>query len=454
MRWMNDLKNTKIRYGIWLFLLGLLAMTVGCGTSDKVPEYDGYTLLWNDEFDGERLDENIWNYEPHQPGWTNAELQEYTTSEENVFLKDGKLVIKAIKTQSEAGRDYYTSGKVTTKGKKDFKYGKVVARAKVPKGKGLWPAIWMMPTQQSLYGNWPKCGEIDIMEVLCDNPDTAYGTIHYGVPHGQQQGKVVLQKGDFSEGFHEYCVEWDPGEMNFYIDGECYLTVNDWFTAPLGGEEKPYPAPFNQDFFVQMNLAVGGTWPGNPDETTDFENAEFQIDYVRVYQREQYDENVKKPVKVFREALADGNLIYNGDFAENESLDDMDNWSFLQAVGGKGSVAIENGCIAIATEDKGSEDYSIQLVQSGIALRKGESYRLSFEACADADREGIVCVSAPDLGYARYLEDVRMQLTSQWQEFTYEFTMTGKDDNNGRLEFNLGDMGSTATVRIRNVRLE
>ncbi|MBP0972870.1 MAG: glycoside hydrolase family 16 protein, partial [Oscillospiraceae bacterium] len=120
-------------------------------TEAEVPELPGYTLLWNDEFNGDALDETIWNYEPHEPGWTNEELQEYTTSTDNVFLRDGNLVIKAIKSEKD-GKDYYTSGKVTAQNKKDFTYGKVTARAKVPAGQGLWPAIWMMPKDEGYYG--------------------------------------------------------------------------------------------------------------------------------------------------------------------------------------------------------------------------------------------------------------------------------------------------------------
>ncbi len=277
---------------------------------------DGYNLLWSDEFDGTELNMEKWNYEQHAPGWTNAELQEYTDSTDNMYIEDGKLVIRAIKTKDESGNDYYTSGKVTGQNKTDFLYGKVVVSAKVPKGQGLWPAIWMMPTQESKYGQWPKCGEIDIMEVLGNQPEIAYGTIHYGEPHAEQQGIYTLENGSFADDFHEYSVEWEPGEMRFYIDGNLYHTVNQWFTAVEGQEDKPYPAPFDQTFFVQLNLAVGGTWPGNPDETTDFENAKFIIDYVRVYQKPEYDTNVEKPAIEFRKPTDDGNLIYNGDFAD------------------------------------------------------------------------------------------------------------------------------------------
>lgn len=422
--------------------------------SGEVPELEGYNLLWNDEFDGSALDESIWNYEPHEPGWTNEELQEYTTSTDNVFLRDGKLVIKAIKTEKNGG-DYYTSGKVTAQNKKDFTYGKVVARAKVPAGQGLWPAIWMMPQDEQHYGQWPKCGEIDIMEVLGSRLETAYGTLHYGAPHAEQQGTYVLEDGTtFADDFHEYSVEWEPGEMRWYIDGNLYHTVNDWFTAVEGEDEKPYPAPFDQPFFVQMNLAVGGTWPGNPDASTDFDKAEFEIDYVRVYQKPEYDTNVKKPEKNYREALEDGNFIFNGDFAEAEDLTDDVNWKFLLFEGGEGSAEIKDNTMIIKTEKEGTVDYSVQLVQPEMPMIKGKKYRVTFDAWADETRDIIVCVSAPNAGWIRYLKDTTLEVTKDKQTFTYDFEMKDKDDPTGRLEFNLGHKGSTATVYIQNVRLE
>lgn len=420
-----------------------------------VPELDGYTLLWNDEFNEENLNTDIWNYEPHEPGWTNNELQEYTTSTDNVYIKDGSLIIKAIKTTVAAGKDYYyTSGKITTQNKKDFTYGKVVVSAKVPRGQGLWPAIWMMPTVQEFYGEWPKCGEIDILEVLGNQVDTAYGTIHYGEPHAQQQGTYVLKGSTFADDFHEFSVEWEPSEMRFYIDGNLYKTVNDWFTAVEGEEEKPYPAPFNQPFFVQLNLAVGGNWPRNPDETTDFDKAKFEVDYVRVYQKPEYDLNVQKPVTLLVEPEAGANYIRNGDFSIAEDLTDDTDWKFLLAQNGEGAAEIRDGRIIITSQNAGAVDYSVQLVQPRLAMKKECKYKVTFDASASEKRDIIVCVSAPDNGWIRYLADTTLTLSTEMQTYTYTFDMTSKDDPNGRLEFNLGNRGSIADVIITNVRVE
>ena len=420
----------------------------------EVPELEGYTLLWNDEFSGDAMDESIWSYDPHEPGWTNEELQEYTESTENVFTRDGKMVLKAIKTTDENGKDYYTSGKIKTQNKKDFMYGKVVVSAKVPEGQGLWPAIWMMPTDESFYGQWPKCGEIDIMEVLGSDVTTAYGTVHYGEPHAEQQGVVTLDTGSFADSFHEYSVEWEPGEMRWYIDDNLYLTVNDWFTGEVGADEKPYPAPFDQTFYVQLNLAVGGTWPGNPDETTNFDNAEFLIDYVRVYQKDEYDTNVKKPEKVFLEADETGNFIRNCDFSVAENLDDDEDWKFLLFEGGEGSAEIKDNTMIIYTDAMGTVDYSVQLVQPDLPMIKGKNYRITFDCWAEEDRNLIVCISAPNAGWIRYFPDTLFDVTTEPQTFVYEFTMTEKNDNNGRLEFNMGNKGSDATIYIKNVRVE
>lgn len=417
-------------------------------------EDEDYSLLWSDEFSGESLDMEVWNYEPHEPGWTNNELQEYTESEDNVFVKDGVLILKAIKTEGADGQPYYTSGKVTTQRKKDFMYGKVVVSAKVPEGKGLWPAIWMMPTDESFYGQWPKCGEIDIMEVLGNQVDTAYATVHYGEPHAEQQGSLVLSSGTYADSFHEFSVEWEPGEMRFYIDGQLVNTVNNWFTAVDGEDEKPYPAPFNQTFFVQMNLAVGGNWPGNPDEATDFNKAEFEIDYVRVYQKPEYDTNVQKPKDLFRQPLEDGNLIYNGDFSVAEDLADEENWTFLLFQGGEGFAEIKDGTMIITSQNEGAVDYSVQLVQPDLPIIKGKKYRISFDAYASEERDMIVCVSAPTAGWIRYFEDTLMTLSTDWETYSYEFDMTKKDDSNGRLEFNMGKRGSIADIYIKNVRVE
>jgi beta-glucanase (GH16 family) len=417
---------------------------------------EGYELVWADEFDGTELSEADWNYEEHEVGWVNHELQEYIPSSEYAYIEDGKLVIHPVKNVDADGNVSYVSGRVNTQNKHDIKYGYIVARLKVPAGKGFLPAFWMMPKDEDYYGQWPKCGEIDIMEVLGNSTNMNYGTLHFGEPHKQQQGSYTLAEGDFASEYHTYAIEWYPGVIKWYVDGVQYFETSDWFSA-LDGEERAYPAPFNQPFHVILNVAVGGDWPGDPDPNLEFgESTNMYVDYVRMYRRRNYNEKVTKPIRemVWKEADATGNFITNGDFAEAEDLTDDTNWKFLQLNDGKGSAEIKDGEIIITTENFGTEEYSIQLVQPGMPMMNGKKYKFSFEAYADEDRQMKPAVTAPLADWIRYFPDTPVQLTKDWQTFEFEFEMTERDDDAGRIEFNMGNQGSTATIHIRNVRLE
>ena len=426
-------------------------------SEEEVEVPAGYHLVWHDEFNGTELNEDDWNREEHKVGWVNHELQEYIPSADYAFVKNGELVIQPTKTEDEDGNVSYVSGRVNTQNKHDIKYGWIEARLKVPQGKGYLPAFWMMPQEEEHYGQWPKCGEIDIMEVLGDNITTNYGTVHYGEPHKQNQGTYTLQDGDFANEYHTFAIEWEPGLIKWYCDGEQYYETNDWFTKYQGGPEKPYPAPFDQPFHVILNVAVGGDWPGDPDENTPFdERGAMYVDYVRMFQKDSYDENVEKPEKVleFREDDGTGSFVYNWDFSEAEDLSDDLNWKFLELNGGKGSAEIADNQITITTEEAGSEEYSIQLVQPGMPMEKGAKYKFSFEACADEDRQMKAAITAPTENWIRYFDDTPVDLTSEWQTFEFEIEMKDESDDNGRVEFNMGNQGSTATIHIRNVRLE
>ncbi|MBQ8563771.1 MAG: carbohydrate binding domain-containing protein, partial [Firmicutes bacterium] len=259
----------------------------------------------------------------------------------------------------------------------------------------------------------------------------------------------------FYHDFHEFSLEWEPDEMRFYVDGELFHTVNNWYTAVEGEDEVTYPAPFDQPFFVQMNLAVGGDWPGNPDGTTDFDRAEFAIDYVRVYQKESYDDtNVVKPSSVMHDPDETGNYVRNADFSVSENLEDEEDWKFLLAYSGAGAATIENNEMIITSTNAGTEDYSVQLVQPNMPIEKGGVYKVTFEAMAEEEREMKVAVTAPEVSWIRYLNDTSLTMGPEWQAYEFEFTMQNENDAKGRLEFNMGNQGSTATIHIRNVRLE
>ena len=446
------------------------------GDGNPKPELpEGYTESFVDDFDVSELNMNKWNREQRQPGWTNNELQEYTDSEDNSFVADGKLVLQALKTKDANGNDYYTSGKVTTKNKFDFTYGKVEASIRVPSGgQGMWPAFWMMPTNEQFYGTWPKCGEIDIMEVLGHEPEKAYQTLHWGDPHGEKQGTMVLKDGEtFADDYHVYAVEWLPGKIIYTIDGVVTHEVTDWYTKVEGGDEATFPAPFDQDFFLQLNLAVGGSWPGNPDETTVFgEGSQMVIDWVRVSQKsdEAYQamlDELEQPDRTanLRDPDENGNYVVNGNFAVAEDLNESDaisagaDWVFLTAQGGKGNATIdpEAGELKIDTTNESDSEhgqtYSLQLVQPGIPMEQGIEYTLTFDAKADEARKMIVDISNTS-SWSRYLEDTTVELGTDWDTYTCTFGVKAISDENARLEFNFGKLGSVADVYLKNVTLK
>ena len=418
---------------------------------------EGYHLVWHDEFDGDKLNEEDWNRETHPIGWVNNEWQEYVPSEDYAYVKDGELIIQPKRETLDNGNTIYRSGRVNTQDKHDIKYGRIEARLKVPEGKGFLPAFWMMPQVQEHYGMWPRCGEIDIMEVLGDQTNINYGTLHFGAPHKQTQGTIQAPEGDFAHDYHTFAIEWEPGHISWFMDDQKYFETDDWFTANEGEDPKPYPAPFDQPFHVILNVAVGGDWPGDPDDSTPFdERAAMKVDYVRMFQKESYDENVEKPVKTvnFKEADKSGNFITNGKFKEDENLNDDESWKFLLFKGGEGEAKIKKGEIVISMTNTGSEDYGVQLVQPGMPMKKGSSYKLSFEAYAEDNRTMKTAVTAPDVDWIRYLEDTELKLTKKWKKYTFDFDMKDEDDDNGRVEFNMGKVDSTATIHIRNVCLE
>ena len=246
----------------------------------NIPDNEEYKLIWHDEFDGDELDRSIWNVELHEPGWVNEELQEYVDSPENIKVENSTLILQPVKKG-----DKYTSGRVNCQGKKDLLYGVFEVSAKVPTGKGYLPAFWMMPKEEEHYGQWPRCGEIDCMEVMGQDTTKVYGTLHYGNPHEQSQGEYVLETGDLAKEFHTYTCKWEPGKITWYIDGIQYHEETKWYSATEGVGTLPYPAPFDQPFHVILNLAIGGSWVGYPDETTTYEDQAFVIDYVRAYQK-------------------------------------------------------------------------------------------------------------------------------------------------------------------------
>jgi len=349
----------------------------------------------------------------------------------------------------------YTSGRISTQNLKTFTYGRFEVRAKVPNGQGYLPAFWLMANDENVYGQWPRCGEIDCMEVMGQDTNKLYGTIHYGNPHAESQGTYTIKDGkeSFSDGFHTFTCDWEPGKITWYVDGIKYHEESNWHSTTEGQGTLTYPAPFDQPFYIILNLAVGGSWVGNPNEETNFVNNPFVVDYVRVYQKDSYDENVTRPEVKFEptnEPDDSGNYIKNSTFAEAEDLTDDTNWKFITALDGAATAEIKDNSMVISTENAGTVDYSVQLVQANVPFEKGATYEVSFDAQASENRKMNVDVKAPDRGYQSYMKTMVPELTTEMKHFSTQFVMKADSDVNGRLEFNMGNAGSGDIV-LKNV---
>ncbi len=263
--------STKKRLNLYHFLIFILF-----GTGQIFAQCPN--IIWQDEFDGTSLDQSKWNYQigdgcdQNLCGWGNSELQSY--QEANVVVSNGTLKITAQKERIRGSQ--YTSGRINTKGKADFTYGRFEASIKLPRGDGLWPAFWMLSTNEE-YGGWPQSGEIDIMEYVASTPDEILGYIHYGdpYPNNQSQGNTYkLMEDVFYNAFHEFAVEWEPGEIRWYMDGILFSTKTPADISPANW-------PFDKDFHFLLNVAVGGNLGG--DVVDSMLPATMEVDYVRVY---------------------------------------------------------------------------------------------------------------------------------------------------------------------------
>jgi len=257
----------------------------------SIPAPAGWKLAWSDEFDGPagaQPDPQKWGYDTGGSGWGNQELEYYTAGAANAALDgQGNLLITARRAALDSGLDCwngpcaYTSARLLTKGKFEFTYGRVEARLKAPSGQGLWPAFWMLGSDIDTAG-WPMCGEIDIMENIGREPNINHATAH-GLGYSGTQGiggpyVLPYTQGSFSDAFHVFAVEWEAGTIRWYVDGQQY------FAASPADVQGRGDWAFDHPFFLLLNLAVGGSWPGAPDAATKLPQS-LAVDYVRVYQR-------------------------------------------------------------------------------------------------------------------------------------------------------------------------
>jgi beta-glucanase (GH16 family) len=261
-----------------IFLLSItLLLLWGCSTDEKQTVTTKGKLVWQDEFNVDGAPNNtLWSYDigTGNNGWGNNELQYYTNRPENIVVENGMLKITA-KRELYMGSGY-TSAKIVTKGIFEKKYGRFEARIKLPWGKGLWPAFWMLGSNIDQVG-WPQCGEIDIMEYLGNRPTSVFGTLHGpGYSGGASVSKsYTLANNRFDNDFHVFGIEWGENYINYYVDDVLYNQIKP--------EDVPGEWVFNNSFYMILNMAVGGNLPGSPNQDTVFPQV-MLVDYIRVYQ--------------------------------------------------------------------------------------------------------------------------------------------------------------------------
>lgn len=399
-------------------------------TDDGTPR-----LLWCDEFDGDALDRTKWNYELGNwkldadgnyitNGWGNNEQEFYTDS--NAAVHDGILTIAARRehySDPVQGEYDYTSARLSTQHLFSACGGRIEVRARCDAGKSLWPAIWMLP-EDSAYGGWAASGEIDIMEGWGSTPEKICGTIHFGDvwPNNTYlTNNYEFPAGDSAENWHTYAVEWESGEIRWYVDDTLYSTQSEWFSA-----NHAYPAPFDQNFYLILNLAVGGHFDGVDGVQADpsiFADGErhFEIDYVRVYD-------------------------LGWDFAP-APVTSLPLESYIE--GAEAALVNKDGETVITVENAGTLEYAVMGLIRGKAVHAGETHTLSFDVSSTAAREMIV--TAEDAAYTRYLDE---KLTISPEKTHYSFDVTFTADMTVDLKFQLGNIGDAAAAGRHSVTLQ
>jgi beta-glucanase (GH16 family) len=268
------------------------------GGNVSTPGLDGYTLVWSDEFDAAELDNAAWTpllgdgSDFGIPGWGNNELQNYTAEPENVSLgvDEDNTVLKI--TALEDGSGGYTSARLTTAGKVSVRYGKIVGRMKLPETQGFWPAFWLLGDANEVF--WPGIGEIDIMELIGHEPEKTHHTVHF-VNENQQYnfiGQDFVNSEKFSEGYNDFMIDWTPEYITWYVNDE------QAFQLPI----RDYMKEFQRPFHIILNVAVGGNWPGSPDDTSVFPQTMY-VDYVRVYEKDGFIPDAPPPVDACEETI-------------------------------------------------------------------------------------------------------------------------------------------------------
>ena len=332
----------------------------------------------------------------------------------------------------------FSSGRISTQNLHDFTYGRFEARVKVPTGQGYLPAFGLMATDEDIYGQWPLCGDIDIMEVMGQDTTTSYHTIHYGAPDlTEDQKTFTLESGSFASAWHDFRVDWEPGSIVWFVDGQKVYEAHSWASGLDDESTFAYPAPFDQNFYILLNLAVGGSRAGDPNKAVaeDMKNQKYEVDYVRVYQKDwayysELENTVENPDEAGEEITtpdktvrADGNYVYNGSFDQGKSR--MKNWVINNSENEASEVYVTNDLVdgervrelsaKVVVPEGVTEVKPVIVYQEDLSpLAKGV-YKLSFDAyTTDGYPDGMKAIVSgkkykPDMGASSKSFDYYLQ---------------------------------------------
>ena len=315
----------------------ILILSISCEETDPAPSNEietpeGYSLIWQDEFNDGTIDLSSWGYETGDgtayglpAGWGNDELQIYTTDEENAHIESGGSISSLAITAIEDGSGGFTSAKLVTKDLLSVRFGRIDVKAKMAQGQGIWPAIWMLGDNKDQI-DWPGCGEIDIAEVLGNQPTTYYSTLHFTngeKKHEEIQHAHPLVNDSFSDSYHVFSVDWTPESITFLLDGAIM------HEAPIEEDMKE----FLRSFYLVLNVAVGGYWPGNPDNTTLFPQT-MRVDYIRIFSKDDFTPPEAPILDIEEETIGQSIEPNIGDNAIKEGFTDLGNLSVVVYGGG------------------------------------------------------------------------------------------------------------------------
>lgn len=424
----NDMKKSLLTKALLTFsVIGTVF-----AFSNTVKAADNYELVWSDEFNGNSLDTNTWNYEigTGSWGWGNNEQQYYT--DRNIKVSNGTMKITA--KREDYGGMKYTSSRITTKNKKNFKYGKIEARIKMPKFKGVWPAFWMLGANQDSVG-WPKCGEIDIVEAINDE-NLVYGTLHWfhdpGNNNADSGSSVAVAN---RTEYHVYGVEWTADKLRWYVDGKVYRTMdvsNDSFSE------------VRKEYFVIFNMAIGGQWPGYDIDETAFP-ATMEVDWVRAYKKvEETTTKYTGPmITVTEDAVETCSEKWGSYFGSD--------WAGASGTSKSTDKAVTGATMNITSI--GNSQWGVQQYLKGLHYYPGRTYNYSFTMTSDVDKRVFVKVAGDgdEQIFGEYI-DLKARVP-----YNFSRQVTLSEDMEGVLDLYFGmgkcDGDAAATNSAANITL-